>query len=178
MLTLHVKRILIIAIVILALPALVSAPRTPTTTTVPPITAQSAGVQLNCFPLQVFPGSVTPGTSGFIRVRCPTTGAVRFGIVGAPTVTLTPTFTLGIGYSNASIISTTDGGNPCSFNFLTMTVMVGNVTVAQGAFLNHAITFGNPPTSSSQLLAGDFDYCLQYQNAASTGLGGFDIVWT
>lgn len=166
-----------ISLVLVSLIGLAFAPRTPTTTTIPPISAQSPGVQLQCDPLQAFPGSVNIGASGFIRIRCPDkNGAVTFGIQGQPTATLTPTFTLGIGYVNASIIRADSAGNPC--NFIFRTVLVGNVTVSTGSFLTHPIIFGNPPTNSSELLATNYDYCLQYVNAPVTGLPGFSIAWT
>lgn len=156
----------------------VNAARTPTVTTIPPIPAQSSGVQLQCFPLQAFPGSVTIGASGFIRIRCPDkNGAVQFGQSGVASTTLTPSLTLGLGYINASIMLSSSGGSPCNFNFGHLTV--GNVTVSTGSFLNRgSLTFGNPPTDPSQLLASNYDYCLQYQNAPASGLAGFDIVWT
>lgn len=172
-----IRKILLLALSLLLVIPLVHSTRNPTTTSVPPIPPQSAGVQLQCSPPQVFPGSVNPGDSGFIRVRCPDkNGFIQFGQKGVPSTSLTPTFTLGLGYVNASIILAGSAGNPCNLNFRTITI--GNFTVATGSLLNRTITFGNPPTSNSQLLATNYDYCLQYFNAPSIGLAGFDIVWT
>jgi len=89
--------------------------------------------------------------------------------------TLTPTFTLGTGYIQAGIIFSNTAGNPCSLKFGQLTT--GNVTVPTGSLLNRTLTFSSNPVQGNMLTAA-YDYCLQYANAASTGLGGFNIVWT
>jgi len=69
------KSIMILAVIFfLVLP--VNAVRTPSTTQIPPISGQSAGVIFLCNPFQVEPGSVVIGANGFIRVECPTNGAL------------------------------------------------------------------------------------------------------
>lgn len=174
-----IRKIILLSLSFLLIIPLVHSTRTPTTTSIPPIPAQAAGLQLQCSPPQAFPGSVTPGSNGFIRIRCPDkNGFIQFGQQGVPLTVLTPTVTLGIGYINASIILfNTVVNGPCNFNPRIITI--GNITVSNEAFFNRgSITFGNPPTNSSEMLAGNYDYCLQYQNAPSTGLTGFDIVWT
>jgi len=162
------KMILLILCCISIIP-LVHSVRTPTTTTIPPITAQSAGVYFQCNPFQSYPGSVTIGSSGFVLIQCPNGGAVTFDGV------LTPTFTLGIGYSQVAIVLHGANGNPCNFNFRSLPV--GTVTVPIGSFLNRTLTFSSSPIQG-QMLTAVYDYCLQYINAPTTGLAGFDIIWT
>jgi len=157
----------ILLLMILTIP--VSAIRTPTTTTIPPISAQSAGVIFQCSPFSPYPGSVVVGASGFMLIQCPSGGAVTFD------GTLTPTLTLGVGYINASIILHGSTGQPCNFNF--RTIGVGTITVPTGSLLNRTLTFSSNPVQG-QMLTAVYDYCLQYFNAPSTGLGGFNIVWT
>jgi hypothetical protein len=148
----------------------VVAPRVPSTTTIPPISAQSAGVFFQCQPFLAFPGSVVIGMSGFILIECPNGGALTLD------GTLTPSFQLGIGYVQAAIIlHGSSNRNPCNYDFRPLTV--GNTTVLSGSFLNRTLTFSSNPVSGNMLTAV-YDYCLQYQNAPSTGLNGFSIIWT
>ena len=148
-----------------------NAVRNPSTTQIPPISAQSAGVIFECNPFQTTPGSVTIGASGFILVDCPS-GLGALSLDG----TLTATFQLGIGYTAVAIVFVnTHNGSPCGFNFRQFPV--GNVTVPTGAMLTGPLTFSSNPIQG-QMLTAAYDYCLQYQNAGSTGLAGFSIVWT
>lgn len=148
--------------------------RTPSTTTIPPVPAVAQGIIYECQPFTVFPGSVVPGTSGFIRVECP-------GNMGALILNgiLTPTATLGLGYTNAGILSHGITGDPCSLTFGTMTLFNGtaNITVPTGHLLNQTMNF-SPAPHQGDMLTGVYDYCLQYSNAPVTGLPGFDVVWT
>jgi hypothetical protein len=165
------KTLATILLVTLLLVPVAVAPRTPSTTTIPPITAQSAGVIFLCQPFQAFPGSVTTGASGFIRIQC----SDNFGALVLDG-SLTPTFQLGIGYVQAGIVfHNTPNGSPCSYNFRQFPV--GNVTVPTGVILNRTLTFSSNPVQG-QMLTAMYDYCLQYINAPSTGLAGFNIVWT
>jgi len=149
---------------------IVSSARTPSSTTVPPISATSPGVRFECAPFQAFPGSVIISSSGFILVSCGAEGAA-LSLDG----TLTPSLTLGIGYVQAGIVLSNTPGNPCSLKFGQL--FVGNITVPTGSLLNRTLTFSSNPVQGQMLTAG-YNYCLQYTNAASTGLGGFNIVWT
>jgi hypothetical protein len=155
---------------VLLIPIAYSA-RTPSSTTIPPITATSAGVYFQCAPLQAFPGSVVIGSSGFILVSCSNQGALSLD------GTLTPTFTLGIGYIDAGIIFSSISGNPCNLHFRSLAVGIGNVTVPTGSLLNRTLTFSSNPVQGNMLTAS-YNYCLQYTNAPATGLPGFSIVWT
>ncbi len=162
----------ILALVIILSAAQVQAARTPTSTTIPPVPAVSAGVFYGCQPFEALPGSVTPGTNGFILISCgPEGGALSLD------GTLTPSLTLGLGYTQAGIVENSGTGNtfPCNLNFVIQ--KVGNVTVPSGHLLNSTLTFSSNP-AQGQMLTAAYDYCLQYANAPSTGLAGFSIVWT
>ena len=149
--------------------------RTPSTETIPTIINTSPGVVYQCASPFVFPASISTGSSGFIRVSCPSPALGRLLLGTNSPITLTPSLVLATGYSNAAIVLYNTIGNPCDFRFRPL--MVGNVSVASGAFLNRSITFASPP-STGQLLTGNYDYCLQYTNAPLAGLNSFTITWT
>ena len=146
--------------------------RTPSTETIPAIINTSPGVIYQCTSPFVFPGSISTGSSGFIRVSCPSPANGRLQLGTNTPITLTPTLTLSTGYTQVAIVYYT---NPCSFKFPHF--LIGNVSIPSGAFLNQSLTFASPPVAG-QLLATNYDYCLQYANAPTLGLGSFTIVWT
>lgn len=172
----QVKKLLLstlLIITILLIPSVQSS-RIPNSTTIPPVPAVAQGVIYECQPFAVFPGSVVPGTDGFIRVECP-------GNMGALVLNglLTPTAVLSLGYINAGILSHGITGDPCSLTFGTLTLFNGtsNITVPTGHLLNQTMNF-SPSPHQGDMLTGVYDYCLQYQNAPSNGLTGFSVTWT
>lgn len=174
------KKTLIISILILASISFAGLARSfgqpvrvPTATTIPTITTTSAGVVFECNPSIAFPGSVITGSSGFIRVKCPTGGYVQLGTTNG--IALTPSFALTQGYSNISIVLANSAGNPCNYHF--QPLQIGNVTVLTGVLLNGtALTFSSSP-QPGQFLANVYDYCLQYSSVQTT-LQSFTVTWT
>lgn len=172
--SLKIKAIIFISLALLLITVTqVHSARIPNSTTIPPVPAVSQGVIYECQPFVVFPGSVVPGTDGFIRVECPSNGALILNGV------LTPTATLAVGYINGGILMHGITGDPCTLNFGTLTLFNGtaNITVPTGHLLNQTMTF-SPAPHQGDMLTGLYDYCLQYSNAPSTGLAGFSVTWT
>jgi hypothetical protein len=165
------KALVLFAVVLLLGISQVQSARIPTTTSIPTIPAVSAGVFYMCAPFVTLPGSATIGANGFVRVTCPQAGRGAITLDGI----LTPSFILSQGYVQAAIIFPGGGGTPCNFAFKTL--QVGNVTVASGHFLNQTMSFSSNPVQG-QMLTAAYDYCLQYTNAPSSGLAGFDVIWT
>lgn len=124
------------------------------TQTFPAISATAPAIKGNCATLTPNVSSVIAGTSGFIEFDC--SGTAPFGTTAAYTVntagTFTPTFTLPTGYTGLAVV----GPKTCSSSPQT------------------PITSGLPFTS----VAGIADYCAQYSNAPSTGLGTFSVTWS
>jgi len=128
------------------------------TQTFPAISTTAAVLTSNCATLTPNVSSVIAGSSGFVQFDC--SGTSPFGTTNAVTTnggTATPQFTLPTGYTSLLMYDTVFGPLSCA-----------NVPH------NPLLTSGSPSTFGS----GTADYCANYSNAPSTGLGTFTITWT
>ena len=186
-LTMRLKRgiqsLCIIAIVILAVGSGISHEannRVASTQTIPPVLSVSPGIEYLCSVPSAFPASIAAGTSGFLIVTCfgsRLPGLLLLGTNAA--IKLTPTFILSVGFDNVTLLGANIPGNPCDFGF-TGAYTFGNVTVPAQSYMNHPIIFANPPTNSSEMAAGIYNYCLHYTNAPLAGqsISSFTVTWT
>ncbi len=138
-------------------------PTTPFTQTFPAISG-AAGITSNCATLTPFDPSsgahmtsVAIGSTGFVYFDC--SGASQFqttwafGVtVPGGSVTFTPQFTLPAPYTQVAITSGRCGG-----------------------FVFSQISAGTPFTFFG---SATYSYCVQFQNAPSTGLPTFSVTWT
>lgn len=138
-------------------------------TIVPVITSSRMAVS-SCTLLELTPGSVISGQSGFVMASCPTVGSA---IVFRGTTMETPVF-LATGWVQISLLQM---GNACSFKF--------NDPV-DGHLIGMNLTSTNPVPFSSDysnttLYAGGgmgYNYCLYYSNPPIGGIGSFTISWS
>lgn len=135
--------------------------------TIPPITVSSPTAIAGCTILNLSPGSAITGRSGFIQASCP-----NFVPAIILSGTETPTFLLATGFTQVSLFY---AGFGCSFNFNPPAIgrLVGLNLTSSGP-----ITFTNNSNSTTQLLAGGYNYCLFYQNPPANGILSFTIAWS
>jgi hypothetical protein len=129
------------------------------TQTFPAISATPAVLTSNCATLTPDVSSVVAGSSGFVQFDC--SGTSPFGTTNAVTThggTVTSHFTLPTGYTSLLLDNTVLGAQGCGLT-------------APG---NALLISGSPSTFGS----GTSDYCANYSNAPSTGLGTFTVTWS
>jgi len=146
--------------------------------TIPPIIVSSPNAIAGCTILNLSPGSVVSGSSGFVQANCPN---------NVPAITLngteTPTFLLSTGWNQISLMYSTYA---CSFQFLQVFhfTVNGTTTTTFGRLIGMNITSLNPisftssSTSTTQLMVGGYNYCLYYQNPSLNGISTFAISWS
>lgn len=142
--------------------------------TLPPIIASGPNAVAGCTLLNVVPGSIVTGTTGFVRANCPNTSAMLFG-----QATETPTFILATGFQQIVLMANSD---PCGFIFKVTIPSGFNIhgfqTIGVNLTSSGPITFTNNFMNSTDLSTGGYDYCLYYSNVPSTGVASFTIAWS
>ena|GEM_PF-6681373 len=105
----------------------------------------------NCLALRSSQATVIAGGSGLILFSCDGGPALTVG----KSDQFRPSFTLPTGYTDLRIVSHALGANACNH---------GPILVSGQPF-----DLDGP---------GNFDYCANYANAPSTGLGSFKVAWS
>jgi hypothetical protein len=145
-----------------------TAPTSDVLQVIPPIIVSSPTAIAGCTVLNLSPGSAVTGTNGFIQANCPNGApAVIFGVA-----TETPTFLLATGFAQVSLMYYSSS---CNFHFFSTFAhrLVGTNLTSSGP-----ITFTSQSNSTTQLLAGGYNYCLYYQNPPVNGILSFTIAWS
>jgi len=105
----------------------------------------------NCLTLRSSQATVDAGGSGVILFSCGGNAALTVG----KSDQFRPFFTLPTGYTGLKIVNHALGANDCNH---------GPILVSGQRF-----DLGGP---------GNFDYCVGYANAPSTGLASFKVTWS
>ena len=146
--------------------------------TIPPIIVSGPNAVAGCTVLNLSPGSIVTGTSGFVQANCPN---------NTPAISLngteTPTFLLSTGWTQISLIQYI---YPCSFSFRQVFHLTvnGTTTTTMGRLVGMNLTSGSPVTftqssnSTTSLMFGGYNYCLYYQNPPVNGIATFTVSWT
>lgn len=146
--------------------------------TIPPIIVSGPNAIAGCTVLNLTPGSIVTGTSGFVQANCPNnTPAILLN------GTETAAFLLSTGWTQISLMFHT---YPCSFNFRQVFHLTinGTTTTTLGRLIGMNITASIPLTftsasdSTTVLMAGGYNYCLYYQNPPANGIATFTVSWT
>lgn len=139
--------------------------------TIPPIIVSGPNAIALCTVLNVTPGSVVAGTTGFLKANCPN---------NQPAIDLrgteTPTFVLATGWQQIVLMT---NGYPCSFSFRVVPFPNEFETVGTNMTSGTSITFINTtPVNSTSLTVGGYEYCLYFSNPPINGLATFTIAWS
>lgn len=136
---------------------------------IPPIVISGPTAIASCTLMELMPGSIVTGTSGFIQATCPTVGSA---IIFKHATSEIPTW-VGSTWMQIAIMQM---GYSCTFNFHDATD--GHLT-GQNLTSGAPVAFTDNP-SPSILSAGTgtgYNYCLYYSNPTG-GIATFGIAWT
>lgn len=144
--------------------------RTDASQVIPPIITSSQSAIASCTLLELMPGSVVQGQSGFIKATCPDVGSAMV-FHGSPTESAS---FIATGWTN---ILLTQGGFPCSFT--THSSTDGHL-IAVDLITNPVISFTSDYSNTTLYAGGGmgYNYCMFYSNPSAGGIATFTISWS
>ena len=180
--------LLIILVLSLIVPLATAKLPTDVLQTIPPVTVSTKTAIAGCTILDVFPGSIVTGTSGYVQTGCSqNVPSIMFN-----GTTETPSFAFTL-WTNMSLVLHGNGCKSPSIQNIGNFWLNATTEVSVPQLVRSTIISGNPVSftplvtefghrayqnSTMILQPGGYDYCLGYNNPPSTGIATFTISWT